>query len=117
MRVLIADDSTTMHRIEIAQLNGLGVTDILEAVNGKEALDKLKAGMPVDVVLLDINMPVMDGMAVLKAIRGDPAYADVKVVMVTSEADNAKVVEALRSGANDYIVKPFGPDVFRERLM
>jgi len=116
MRMLLVDDSVTMRRIQKTQITSLGITDILEAGDGQEALGKLKSNMPVDMVLLDWNMPVMDGMAFLKTVRADAAFKDVKVIMCTSESEKSKVVEALKSGANNYIVKPFTPEALKEKI-
>jgi two-component system chemotaxis response regulator CheY len=116
MKALIVDDSSTMRRIEAAQLAALGYTEIIEAANGQEGLDKLHENMPVDVVLLDVNMPVMDGMTLLKRIRREPQYGGVRIIMVTSESEKGRVLEALRAGATDYVVKPFAPELFKEKL-
>ncbi|MBD3419170.1 MAG: response regulator [Chitinivibrionales bacterium] len=116
MRVLLVDDSNTMHKIQRNQLGGIGITDIIDAANGQEGMEKLAENMPVDIVLLDINMPIMDGMAMLRNVRQNPAYKDVKIIMVTSESEKSKVIEAVGAGANGYIVKPFTPEVFKEKL-
>jgi two-component system chemotaxis response regulator CheY len=116
MRMLLVDDSVTMRRIQKTQINGLGITDIIEAGDGQEALGKLKSNMPIDMVLLDWNMPVMDGMAFLKTVRADAAFAGVKIIMCTSESEKSKVVEALKAGANNYIVKPFTPEALKEKI-
>lgn len=116
MRILLVDDSNTMRRIQVNQLNQLGVTDIVQAENGKDALDKLSSQMPVDIVLLDWNMPIMDGFDCLTEIRKDGSYKDVKVIMCTSESEKARVLEALKAGANNYIVKPFTPDTLKEKI-
>lgn len=116
MRVLLVDDSMSMRRIQRTQLGNCGVTDIVEAEDGVDALEKLEAAMPVDIVCLDINMPRMDGMSCLKKIRENPAFKDVKVVMVTSESEKKKVIEAIQAGANNYLVKPFTPDSLKEKL-
>jgi two-component system chemotaxis response regulator CheY len=116
MRVLLVDDSMSMRRIQRTQLANCGVTDIIEAEDGVDALEKLQAGMPVDIVCLDINMPRMDGMSCLRKIREDTTYKDVKVVMVTSESEKKKVIEAIQAGANNYLVKPFTPDSLKEKL-
>ena len=115
MKVLLVDDSSTMRRIQKTQLNGMGITDTDEAGNGEEALTKL-AGAKFDVVLLDWNMPVMDGITLLKNIRQNGAYSGIKVIMCTSESEKAKVMEALQAGANNYIVKPFTPEALKEKL-
>lgn len=116
MRVLIIDDSTTMHRIQSFQLNSMGITDILTAINGEEGLRLLRENLPIDIVVLDINMPKMSGLAVLEQIRGDRTLKDIRVVMVTSEAGKLTVLEAIKAGANDYIIKPFTKEEFRARI-
>jgi two-component system chemotaxis response regulator CheY len=116
MRILLVDDSVTMRRIQKTQINNLGITDVLEANNGEEAISQLSGNMPIDIVLLDWNMPVMDGFTALKNIRSNAAYAGVKVIMCTSESEKTKVVEALKAGANNYIVKPFTPDGLKDKL-
>jgi two-component system chemotaxis response regulator CheY len=115
MKLLLVDDSATMRRIQRTQLGSMGITDVEDAGNGEEALSKL-AGSPFDVVLLDWNMPVMDGLACLKSIRTNAAYKNIKVIMCTSESEKAKVMEALKAGANNYIVKPFTPEALKEKL-
>ena len=116
MKILIVDDSTTMRRIEKTQLSAMVTADFIEADNGQAGLEMLAANMPVDIVTLDINMPVMDGMTCLREIRKRPEFAGVKVVMVTSESEKEKVVEAIQAGANNYVVKPFSPDVLKQKL-
>jgi two-component system chemotaxis response regulator CheY len=72
--------------------------------------------MPIDVILLDWNMPVMDGFTLLQNVRANGTYAGVKIFMCTSESEKSKVVEALKAGANNYIVKPFTPEGLKEKL-
>ncbi len=115
MKLLLVDDSSTMRRIQKTQLAGMGVTDVDEAGNGEEALSRLAAGR-YDVVLLDWNMPVMDGITLLRNIRQNNALAAMKVIMCTSESEKSKVIEALKAGANNYIVKPFTPEALKEKL-
>jgi len=116
MKVLIVDDSATMRRILKTQLASLGASPILEAQNGEEGITMLAEHMPVDIVTLDVNMPVMDGMSALRAIRSNAAYANVKVVMVTSESEKERVVEAVAAGATNYVVKPFTPETLKAKL-
>jgi two-component system, chemotaxis family, chemotaxis protein CheY len=116
MKILVVDDSATMRRIIKTLLNGLGITDILEAGNGEEGVAALKNNMPVDIMMLDWNMPVMDGLTCLKAVRADATFKAVKIVMCTSESEKTKVVEALKEGANNYVVKPFTPEIVKEKL-
>ena len=72
--------------------------------------------MPVELVILDWNMPVMDGMTFLKKVRSDAQYANVRIVMCTSESEKRRVVEAVKEGATNYIVKPFSPEILKEKL-
>ena len=116
MKILLVDDSLTMRRIQKTQLTNLGIKTIIEAENGDDALSKLGNNMPIDVILLDWNMPIMDGITFLQKIRADATYKAVKVIMCTSESEKEKVVEALKAGANNYIVKPFTPDSLKEKL-
>jgi two-component system chemotaxis response regulator CheY len=116
MKVLLVDDSSTMRRIQKTILNGLGIADIVEAGNGEEALKMLAANMPIDFMLLDWNMPVMDGITCLKTVRANAAYKGVKVFMCTSESEKTRVLEALQAGANNYIIKPFQPEVLKQKL-
>jgi len=116
MKIMLVDDSTTMRRIQSNQLKGLGITDLIEAENGQVALDKLGANMPIDYIFLDWNMPIMSGIDCLKSIRADATYKDVKVIMCTSESEKEKVLEALKTGANNYIVKPFDAAAIKEKL-
>ena len=116
MKILLVDDSMTMRRIQKTQLTNLGVKDIIEAGDGNEAYKVLKDNMPVDIILLDWNMPVMDGLTFLKKVRSEAVYSAVKIIMCTSESEKSKVVEALKTGANNYIIKPFTPEALKEKL-
>jgi two-component system chemotaxis response regulator CheY len=116
MKLLLVDDSQTMRRIQRTQLNGLGITDIIEASHGEEALAVLKAQGPVDAMMLDWNMPVMDGFTLLTKLRAMPEYKEVKIIMCTSESEKSKVVEAIKAGANNYLIKPFTPESLKEKL-
>ncbi len=105
MKILIVDDSAVMRKIVTRALNEGGHTDIVEAGNGQEALDQ--AG-DVDIVFTDWNMPVMDGLTFVKELRKS---SNVPVVMITTEGGQAQVLDAMRNGVNDYVVKPFKPSV------
>jgi two-component system chemotaxis response regulator CheY len=76
----------------------------------------LASSMPIDIVMLDWNMPVMDGITCLKKIRANAEFKGVKVIMCTSESEKAKVIEAMKEGANNYMIKPFSPEVLKEKL-
>lgn len=116
MKVMLVDDSVTMRRIQKTQIQGLGINDIIEAGDGEEGFRKLSENMPLDLILLDWNMPVMDGLTFLKKIRADASFKNVKVIMCTSESEKTRVVEALKAGANNYLVKPFTPEALKEKL-
>jgi len=116
MKVLLVDDSVTMRRIQKTQLNSLGINDVIEAGDGEEAYKKLTENMPIDLIMLDWNMPVMDGITLLRKVRSENKYQGVKIIMCTSESEKTKVVDALKSGANNYLVKPFTPEALKEKL-
>ena len=115
MRALLVDDSNAMRRIQKNVLEKLGLEEVLEAGDGQEAIDKMLANK-VDFVLLDWNMPNMNGLDALKNIRANAKIKDTKVIMCTSESEKAKIIEAVQAGASSYIVKPFTPEVLTEKL-
>lgn len=113
MKVLVVDDSATMRRIIVNNLQAAGYEDIVQAGNGLEALSNM-AG--VEMILTDWNMPVMDGLSLVKEIRKNPAFGNVPIVMVTTEGAQEEVIEALKQGVNDYIVKPFSKQTLIEKV-
>lgn len=115
IRILVVDDMSTMRRIIRTILNQLGYSNIEEAENGKQALAKLKKEK-FDFVITDWNMPEMDGLSLVKAIRSDEELKKLPVLMVTAEAKKENVLEALKAGVNNYIVKPFTPEVLKEKM-
>jgi two-component system chemotaxis response regulator CheY len=115
MRALVIDDSRTV-RVIIGQiLREMGM-DVLEAKNGLEALDQLRRSPDVELMLVDWNMPEMNGFDLVCAVRAQRAYDPVRIVMVTSEAQGNHVAQALGAGANEYIMKPFTKDVLLAKL-
>ncbi|RPH93438.1 response regulator [candidate division KSB1 bacterium] len=107
MAILTVDDSTTIRRIVKRSVDEMGV-EILEAADGASALKIIEERTSdIQLVLLDWNMPGMTGLEVLKVIKANPAYKDIVVMMLTSEADQSFVVEALKAGAQNYLTKPF----------
>jgi two-component system chemotaxis response regulator CheY len=117
MRALIVDDSRTMRLILKKQLVQLGFTEILEAADGVEALKVLAGAAVPEVALIDWNMPNMSGIDLVAAVRENHAWDAMKVVMVTTEADVVRVQRALGQGANEYVVKPFTPQMLGAKLM
>jgi two-component system, chemotaxis family, chemotaxis protein CheY len=113
LKVLVADDSGTMRKIIIRSLNSLGITDITEAVDGAEAVAKFNPGA-FQLVLTDWNMPNKNGLEVAREVRAKDA--NVKIVMITTEAEKSRVLEAVQAGVSDYLVKPFTPDSLREKI-
>ena len=114
--VLVVDDSRIMRNIVKNTFTELKIPcQFLEAENGAKALTLLETNN-VSIVFLDWNMPEMDGMEFLKKVRAMPNYQNLPIIMVTSESAKYNVVEALQSGATDYIVKPVHEKVFREKI-
>jgi two-component system, chemotaxis family, chemotaxis protein CheY len=115
MDVLVVDDVLAMRRIIKTALNDLGFENIREAKNGQMALDELKR-KKADLVVLDWNMPVMSGIDLLRAIRVDEELKFTPVLMVTAEANPENLMEAVKAGVNNYIVKPFSAKTLQEKL-
>ena len=113
MRILVVDDSVTMRKIISKSLKTSGYPDVVEAGDGAEAMSKMTG---VDLVLLDWNMPVMDGLSFVKEIRQSPVFGEVPIIMVTTEGAQKEVLMALKEGVNDYIVKPFKPDILIQKI-
>ena len=113
MKILIVDDSAIMRRIIRTNLEAAGFSEIVEASNGVEGIRNL-AG--VGLVLTDWNMPIMNGLTMVKEIRKQPELAKLPIIMVTTEGAKAEVIDALRAGANNYIVKPFAPEILVEKV-
>lgn len=113
MKIMVIDDSGTIRRIEKSVLATLGHTDVIEASDGVDALSKVRATPP-DLVLLDWNMPNLDGMGFLKEFRASDKKTP--VIMVTTEAEKSRIIEAIKAGVNNYVIKPFTPDMLKQRI-
>ena len=118
IRALIIDDSSVMRKIVERSLRqaGIDLKQVLEAGNGAEALAVLQEN-PVDLILCDINMPVMDGLEFMKQLPGAANANGVPVIMITTEGSESHVVQALSCGARGYIRKPFTPEQVREHVV
>src|SRR5277367_5677828 len=118
IRALIVDDSSVMRKIVERSLRqaGLGIAQVIEAANGAEALAAVEKNK-VDLILCDINMPVMDGLEFVKALASVEKAKGIPVVMITTEGSEGHVVQALSAGARGYIRKPFTPDQVKEQVL
>lgn len=114
MRALIVDDSRFVRGVLRGMLEGRGI-ECAEAGDGQAGLDQLHAGLSFDLALVDWNMPVMDGLEMLKNLRSE-GFGDVKVMMVTTEAENDFIIRALDAGADEYLMKPFDEEALCEKL-
>lgn len=115
LNFLVVDDFTTMRRIVRNLLKELGFTNVDEAEDGQDALNKLKAGK-FDFVISDWNMPNMDGLALLKTLRSEERFSHLPVLMVTAEAKKENIIAAAQAGASGYVVKPFTAAILEEKL-
>jgi len=113
--IITVDDSSTMRRIIKNTLQKLGFNNILEAGNGIEGLNVM-AKNKIDLLITDWNMPEMDGLTFVKAVRAKPEYKELPILMVTTEAAKEDILTALRNGVNNYIVKPFTPETLQEKV-
>ncbi len=115
IKILVVDDFSTMRRIVKNILKQLGYENIEEAEDGAQAYNKLKSGN-FGFVVSDWNMPNMDGLELLKKVRSDPELKGLPFLMVTAEAEKDKVIEAIKAGVSNYIVKPFTAEVLKEKM-
>lgn len=115
MRILIVDDSKTMRAILSAYAANHEICSV-QAEDGIDALEKLQEDSDFDAILIDWDMPRMDGITLLKTIRGDPAYDRSKIMMVTAQSSYDRLSEALTQGADDYLMKPLDEEMFTDKL-
>lgn len=115
MKFLVVDDSPTMRRIVCNALKEIGYSDMSEAGDGAAALEALNAE-PADFVITDWNMPNMNGLELTKAIRGHAEHGELPILMITTRGMKEDVVAAMQARVNNYVVKPFTPDVLREKI-
>ena len=115
MRALVIDDSRAMRMVLVRLLRDRG-WDVVEAGDGQQGLDALGSGPVPELALIDWNMPVMNGLEFIRSVRKEPAYADMTLVMVTTESEQSQVVRALAAGAHEYVFKPFTPEALLGKL-
>lgn len=113
MKILLVDDSKTMRNIQKGILAQMGHTQVEEAQDGLDALSKVFNFQP-ELMLVDWNMPNMDGLTFVKQYRAKGGKTP--IIMVTTEAEKTRVIDAIKAGVNNYVVKPFTPDVLSQRI-
>lgn len=116
LKFLVVDDSATMRRIVINSLKNLGYAEITEATDGKDALIKLSSDEKINFVITDWNMPVLSGLELTRAIKSDERLSKIPVLMVTTRGVKEDIIDALKAKVNNYIVKPFSPQILREKI-
>lgn len=116
LKFLVVDDSVTMRRIVANSLKSIGYDNFVEAADGKEALAKLNADDSINFVITDWNMPEVSGLELVKAIRSNEKTQSLPILMVTTRGLKEDILEALQAKVNNYIVKPFTPQILREKI-
>ncbi len=116
MKFLVVDDSATMRRIVGNSLRNLGYQNFVEAGDGKDALEKLAADGEINFIITDWNMPVMSGLELTKAVRSNPKFEHLPILMVTTRGVKEDIIQALQAKVNNYIIKPFTPQILKEKI-
>ncbi|OFZ70946.1 MAG: hypothetical protein A3K03_02850 [Bdellovibrionales bacterium RIFOXYD1_FULL_44_7] len=120
-RILVVDDMMTMRALIKGQLKGMGFKNFQDAENGQVAFSVLEkavaANLPIELILSDWNMPVMSGLDLLKKVRATPQYKDVPFMLITAEGEQSQVMEAIKAGVSNYVVKPFTPAAIQEKIL
>lgn len=116
-RVLVVDDMMTMRKIVVKACKDIGFTDITEAADGQKAWEAIQSAAPaIGLVVSDWNMPNCTGLDLLKRVRADSRFKSVPFVLLTAESEGHQVAEAVKSGVDNYIVKPFTPELLQRKL-
>lgn len=116
LKFLVVDDSVTMRRIVINSLSSLNFKSYVEAVDGNDALVKLEENPDINFVITDWNMPGMTGLDLVKAIRASEKFNHLAILMVTTRGLKEDIIEALKNGVNNYVLKPFTPTILKEKI-
>lgn len=114
MKCLVVDDSATMRRIVVNALKGIGYDHVVEAADGSDALQKCDPS--IELVITDWNMPVMGGLELVKALRLNPQHSRTPILMVTTRSVKDDILQAVEAGVSSYILKPFTPQVLKEKI-
>ena len=116
MRALVVDDSKAMRRIIQGTLTKLGF-DVVQAENGQRGLDVLEQeGGRIDLIMVDWNMPELNGFSFVQSVRANPSYDEIKLIMCTTETEFDQMLKALDAGANEYLMKPFTKEALVDKL-
>lgn len=115
-KFLVVDDSVTMRRIVVNTLKTIGYNEYVEAEDGKDAIDKLNTEQGINFVITDWNMPVMSGLELTKAIRSDDRTKGLPILMVTTRGVKEDIVQALQAKVSNYVVKPFTPQILKDKI-
>ncbi|KUO61117.1 two-component system response regulator [bacterium BRH_c32] len=115
-KFLVVDDSTTMRRIVANSLKAIGYNDFVEAGDGREALTKLDSDTAINFIITDWNMPEVSGLELVRSIRSNDKYGKLPILMVTTRGLKEDILEALQAKVNNYVVKPFTPQILREKI-
>ena len=115
MKALVIDDSRAIRRILVKTLKELDI-EVVEAGHGQEALDKLAAGEEVDLIMVDWNMPEMNGYDFIVAVRAQDKFSEIPIMMVTTESEMSQMTRAIEAGATEYLMKPFTKEMIAEKL-
>jgi two-component system chemotaxis response regulator CheY len=116
LKAITVDDSKTIRAIIKRTLKGVGF-EVEEAEDGLVALERIKQCWPIDLAIVDWNMPNMNGLELVKALRAMPEYADMRIMMATTESEISQMQRALEAGADEYLMKPFDREALEQKLM
>ena len=116
MRVLVVDDSSTMRRVVEQILEVLG-HEAVPAADGATALEALRSTDAIELILLDWNMPEMSGIQFLRTVKADPDLQEIPVIMLTTESERRKMIDAIEAGAKHYLTKPFQPETLATKIL
>ena len=116
LKFLIVDDSVTMRRIVVNSLRNIGYNDFIEANEGKEAIEKLLSDDKINFIITDWNMPGVSGLDLVKSLRSNEKFANLPILMVTTRGVKEDIIEALQAKVSNYIVKPFTPNILKEKI-